>query len=79
MDPILHRTQYGLLFCVPHATSGAPTYHTPGCEACEAARANGIIRPDVGTVPKKKRVGLHYRHRWIDWDLVRKVIEKRHR
>jgi len=71
--PILRRTRDGRTLCVPHATSGLPTYHTPGCSACELARANGIVRKDISTVPKKRRGGEHLRHRWIDWDLVRKV------
>ena len=70
---ILRHTRDGRTLCVPHATSGLPTYHTDGCDACKDARSRGIVRPDVTTVPKGKRGGQHLRHRWIDWELVRKV------
>jgi hypothetical protein len=42
----LYKTKDGVL-CGPHKTSGAPVHHHPGCVMCEAARAKGIIRPDV--------------------------------
>ena len=38
---------------------------------CEAARAKGIIRPDVGTVAKKKRGRAALRERWIEWDKIK--------
>jgi hypothetical protein len=51
----LRRTKDGRMLCEAHAYTGAPAWHTPGCEACEAARARGIIRPDATGVSVSKR------------------------
>lgn len=69
MTPKLTRA-YGRTLCMPHATSGAPKYHTEGCEACADARAKGIIRPNVTSSTKRERChhGLQQTQRgWIDW------------
>jgi|WetSurMetagenome_2_1015567.scaffolds.fasta_scaffold15552_8 hypothetical protein len=51
----LIKTRDGRTLCWAHANTGAPAYHTEGCDACAAARANGIVRPDAGSVPPKQR------------------------
>ena len=61
----------GRTLCNPHATSGAPAYHTEGCDACAAARAKGIVRPDVGSVPKRLRGRRRHLERHIDWDKIK--------
>jgi hypothetical protein len=70
--PRLQHTRDGRVLCSAHATSGAPSYHTPQCEACAAARARGIIRPDITTVPKKKRGRAYLNEKWINWAKVPK-------
>ena len=65
--PKLFHTRDGRTLCCAHATSGAPTYHTPGCDACLAARAKGIVRPDIDTVPKKRRGARRHLEKQIDW------------
>lgn len=70
----LRRTRDGRVLCAAHARTGAPIYHTEGCEACAAARAKGIVRPDVNAAGKKRQRGRgRFGERWIDWDRVRKV------
>jgi hypothetical protein len=70
--PKLQHTRDGRTLCTAHATSGAPSYHSEGCEACSEARAKGIIRPDITTVPKKKRGRAYLQEKWIDWARVPK-------
>ena len=69
MGKLCH-TRDGRTICAAHARSGAPAYHTDGCDACADARAKGIIRPDVGSVAAKKRGRMVHRERWIDWDKI---------
>ena len=70
MGKLCH-TRDGRTICAAHARSGAPAYHTDGCDACADARAKGIIRPDVGSVAAKKRGRMVHRERWIDWDKIK--------
>lgn len=48
----------GQMLCGPHARTGAPLFHTPGCVACEKARARGVVRPVVSTGRKRGARGL---------------------
>jgi hypothetical protein len=66
----LHHTRNGQTLCSAHATSGAPAYHHEGCDACAAARAKGIIRPNIETVPKKKRGSRRHLEPRIDWEKI---------
>jgi len=52
----LTRTRTGAILCQPHIRTGAPIYHTPGCEACDAARARGIVRPDAPADTKESKL-----------------------
>lgn len=63
----------GRLLCSGHAKAGAPPYYYVGCEACEDARAKGIIRPPADSVAKRQRGRARFRERFIDHDLVRRV------
>jgi hypothetical protein len=62
----------GRMLCHTHRTSGAPMYHTPGCDACEEARRKGITRPDIDSVPRKLRGRKRYGVRNIDWKNIPK-------
>jgi hypothetical protein len=64
------------MLCNHHRVSGAPAYHTPGCEACDEARAKGIIRPDIGSVPPKQRGRRRHLEKQYDWNKV--PVENRH-
>jgi hypothetical protein len=68
--PKLHHTRSGETLCSAHNSTGAPAYHTPGCDRCAAARAKGIIRPDIDSVPKKLRGRRRHLEDHIDWDKV---------
>jgi hypothetical protein len=61
------------MLCTHHRCgSGAPTYHYPGCEACEEARAKGIVRPDADKVPAKLRGRRRHLEKIFDWNKVPK-------
>lgn len=63
----LQHTRDGRTLCQAHAKTGAPAYHTEGCDACAEARAKGIIRPNAASVPAKQRGRAKFRdrvHRW---------------
>ena len=67
------RASDGRQLCNHHRTTGAPVYHYPGCEMCEAARAKGIIRPDADTVPAKKRGRMRHLEKMFDWPTIPKA------
>lgn len=78
---ILRRTADGRILCNAHRTSGAPAYHTDGCDACEEAKAKGIVRPPSVNVAPSKRRGRRlpgpqnwgtWRQRQSDAELVQK-------
>lgn len=73
----IHRNRDGRMLCSGHSKSGAPPYYYAGCDACEEAKAKGIIRPPADSVPKKQRGRAQWRERFIDWPTVRKVREAR--
>jgi hypothetical protein len=67
----LCKTRDGRTLCSAHATTGCPAYFTLGCDACEAARAKGIVRPNIETVPRKQRGRRQHLDKRIDWDKVK--------
>ena len=66
----LIHTKDGRTLCNSHATRGAPGYHTEGCEACAEARAKGIVRPDITSVPAKRRGRALFKQRRVDWEKI---------
>lgn len=71
MTSSLKRTADGRMLCSSHRKSGAPKFHTNGCAMCEAARAKGIIRPDISTAPPKMRGRVAFEQPFVDWDKVK--------
>jgi hypothetical protein len=44
------------VLCSSHQMSGAPAFHTPGCEACELSQSRGVVRPVADfKISSKKR------------------------
>jgi hypothetical protein len=71
MSAKLYRTREGRTLCSAHYSSGAPSYHTDGCDTCAQARAKGIVRPNIETVPRKQRGRRQHLDKRIDWDKVK--------
>jgi hypothetical protein len=69
--PTVTRAKDGRMLCTAHRTSGAPTYHYAGCEACIDARAKGINRPDADSVPARLRGRRRHHEKHIDWEKVK--------
>jgi len=73
--PALHRTRDGRVLCTSHNKTGAPKWHTEGCDACREARAKGIVRPDISTAPPPRQRGRDtVRTGFVNWDRVRAAI-----
>jgi hypothetical protein len=73
----LQRARDGRMLCSGHRKSGAPPVHTPGCEACEAARAAGVDRPDASKIPPKLRGRAAMKRKWINWGKIHDAADKR--
>lgn len=58
----LYKTRSGRVLCYAHRTSGAPMFHTDGCQACEEARSKGIVRPDGKDLHRFRRGKSWYRN-----------------
>jgi hypothetical protein len=67
----IYRTRDGHVLCNSHRTTGAPNYFYPGCEMCEAAKAKGVVRPNINSVPKKLRGRRRHLEKQIDWSKVK--------
>lgn len=67
----LYKSRDGRTLCQSHATTGAPSYHTDGCEACEVARSKGIVRPNADSVPPKQRGRRKWQEKRIDWRKIK--------
>jgi hypothetical protein len=67
----LQHTRDGRMLCTRHASSGAPAFHTEGCDECAKARAKGIIRPNIEDTPPKQRGRASQREKWIEWSKIK--------
>lgn len=74
---IIRRTRDGRNLCSAHRTSGAPSWYHAGCEACEDARAKGIIRPDASSVSLGRRRRGEHRVAFVDHEWARQQTAAR--